>query len=238
MSEILKAENLCFSYEDRENVLTSISFEVAEGENTGVIGPNGAGKTTLFMIICGVYKATSGSVYVAGSKVEHRTFNPRVGYVFQSPDDQLFSPSVFDDVAFGPINMGLGHEEIEERVDETLKLCGCEHLSRRPSHHLSGGEKRMVAIASVLSMKPALMIYDEPTSNLDMRSRRKVIALIQRSGVTNLIASHDLEFIRELCQKVILMDSGRLIASGEPATILTDRKLMETSGLEVPYSLR
>ena len=157
--------------------------------------------------------------------------------VFQNPDDQLFCPSVWDDVAFGPRNLGLAKEEVEARVTDALSFTGGLELAGRPPHHLSGGEKRMVSIAGVLAMHPQLLIYDEPTSNLDIRSRRRLIHFLQASQETMLIASHDLEFILEVCDRVVLMDEGRFVVNGEPREVLGDAELMEAHGLERPHSL-
>ena len=232
---IVKA--LHYSYGDKANVLNDISFEIQQGESVGIIGPNGAGKTTLFLLLCGALKSTSGSINIQEQNVIHKRFNKSIGYVFQNTDDQLFSPTVWDDVAFGPINMRLSEEEVNRCVTDALQKCHCKNLACRPSHHLSSGEKRMVAIATVLSLKPDIIIYDEPTASLDMRARRDVINLIQIEQKTNLIASHDMEFILETCQRVIVIDSGNLIEDGPTNTIMADKQLMENSGLEVPFSL-
>ncbi|MHB2148868.1 energy-coupling factor ABC transporter ATP-binding protein [Calditrichota bacterium LG25] len=236
--EVIQIQSLCYSYEDKKDVLKDVSITIKEGESVGIIGPNGAGKTTLFLLLCGILKPTQGSIRIKGEEVVYRAFNPAVGYVFQNPDDQLFSPTVWDDVAFGPINMALPREEINKRVERALDICNCKQLADRPSHHLSGGEKRMVAIASVLSMEPEIMIYDEPTASMDMRSRRNIIKLVTSNKKTNLIASHDMEFILETCRRVILIDSGKLIRDGHAAEIMSNSELMETCGLEVPHSLK
>ncbi|NOX89326.1 MAG: ABC transporter ATP-binding protein [Calditrichaeota bacterium] len=235
--EIIQIQSLCYSYEDKDDVLQDVSITINEGESVGVIGPNGAGKTTLFLLLCGILKPSRGNIRINGKEVVYKAFNRSVGYVFQNPDDQLFSPSVWDDIAFGPMNMALSKEEITKRVERALEICNCKHLANRPSHHLSGGEKRMVAIASVLSMEPEIMIYDEPSASMDMRSRRNIINLIASNKKTNLIASHDMEFILETCQRVILIDSGKLIRDGQASDIMGDFELMEKCGLEVPYSL-
>ena len=238
MKNVIRLTSIDFTYPDKPDVLKNISLEVAEGESVGIIGPNGAGKTTLFLLLCGILKPLAGRIELMGKEVRYKGFNPAVGYVFQNPDDQLFSPTVWDDVAFGPINMALSRHEVEARVAKALDVSGCRELAQRPSHHLSGGEKRMVAIASVLAMQPEIMIYDEPTASLDMRARRKVINLIKSERKTNLIASHDMEFILETCGRVIILNGGEIVAQGKAADILRDRELMEECGLEVPYSLR
>ncbi|MBO8128351.1 MAG: ABC transporter ATP-binding protein [Peptococcaceae bacterium] len=235
---VLEVSGLSFHYPDRPSVLQDISFEVCSGERVGVIGPNGAGKTTLFMLICGLFKPSSGEIRLFRKRVIPGEFCPEVGLVFQNPDDQLFCPSVEDDVAFGPRNLGLPKDEVDARVREALEVTGVLDLRNRPPHHLSGGEKRLVAIAGVLAMHPRLVIYDEPTSNLDIRYRRRLIRFLQTSSQeAMLIASHDLEFILEVCRRVILMDGGKIVADGNPREILGNVTLMEAHGLERPHSL-
>jgi cobalt/nickel transport system ATP-binding protein len=233
----LEVSKLCFSYPDADGVLQDVTIRALPGERVGLIGPNGAGKTTFFMLVCGVLKPTAGEVFVFGRPVVNGEFRPDVGMVFQNPDDQLFCPSVRDDVGFGPQSMGLPKDEIVDRVAQALSSVGCSTLAERPPHHLSGGEKRMVSIAGVLAMRPRLMIYDEPSANLDIRSRRRVIRLLQASTETMLVASHDLELILEVCDRVVLIDGGRVIASGAPREIMADDELMESHGQEKPHSL-
>ena len=230
-------KNLCFSYPDKPDVLDGVDFQVAPGERVGIIGPNGAGKTTLFMSICGVLTPTGGEIMLFGEPVQPGEFRPEIGLVFQNPNDQLFCASVWDDVAFGPQNMGLSPVEVEKRVQEALSVTGLLNLGSRPPHHLSGGEKRMVAIAGILAMSPLAVIYDEPSASLDIRSRRRLIQLLQSSRQTLLISSHDLELILETCDRVILMDAGKIIADGNPQEIMGDAQLMENHGLEKPHSL-
>ena len=234
---VLSAADLWFSYPDKPDVLKNVSLTVMPGERVGLIGPNGSGKTTLFMGICGVLKPSAGEVMVLGKPVSDGNFLPDVGLVFQNPDDQLFCPSVRDDVAFGPQNMQLSKDEVEARVVEALSAVGVLALADRPAHHLSGGEKRMVSVASVLAMRPRLVMYDEPSASLDIRSRRQLISLLQASQETILIASHDLELILEICDRVVLMDDGRIVADGNPHKIMGDDKLMEAHGQEKPHSL-
>jgi len=233
----LVISGLSFSYPDNPDVLQSINLEMLPGERVGLIGPNGAGKTTLFFLACGVLKPASGSIVLFGEPVRPGEFRSEVGLVFQNPDDQLFSLSVRDDVAFGPTNMGLPRKAVADKVAAALTVTGIAELADRPPHHLSGGEKRMVSIASVLAMRPRLVIYDEPSSNLDIRSRRRLIEFLQASSQAMLIASHDLEFILEVCDRVVLMDEGRIVAAGPAPEILGDIDLMEAHGLERPHSL-
>jgi len=234
---VLIASKLSFSYPDRAQVLKDLNLKVWPGERVGIIGPNGAGKTTFFLLVCGVLKTTAGEVRLFGKPVVPGGFRPEVGLLFQNPDDQLFCPSVRDDVAFGPRNLELPDEEIKARVREALNVAGIRELVDKPPHHLSGGEKRMVSIAGVLAMRPKLVIYDEPTSNLDIRYRRRLIRFLQAAQETILIASHDLEFILEVCDRVILIDEGSIVADGEPREVMNDVELMEAHGLERPHSL-
>jgi cobalt/nickel transport system ATP-binding protein len=234
---VLSIAGLYFSYPDKPDVLKDINLAITPGERVGLIGPNGSGKTTLFMGICGVLKPSAGEVTVLGKPVAGGNFRPDVGLVFQNPDDQLFCPSVREDVAFGPQNMQLPKDEVEARVTEALAAVGALPLADRPAHHLSGGEKRMVAVATVLAMRPQLVMYDEPSASLDIRSRRQLISLLQASRQTILIASHDLELVLEVCNRVVLMDDGRVIADGDPRRIMGDAKMMEAHGQEKPHSL-
>jgi cobalt/nickel transport system ATP-binding protein len=234
---VLTARDLSFSYPDTPSVLNDVAIEVMPGERVGLIGPNGAGKTTLFLVVCGVLKPAAGLISLLGEPVAFGKFNPRAALVFQNPDDQLFCPTVREDVAFGPQNMGLPKEEVETRVKEALATVGASRFADRPVHHLSEGEKRIVSIASVLAMRPELVMYDEPSANLDIRSRRRLIRLLQSSAETILVASHDLELILEVCQRVILIDEGKIIVEGDPRQIMGDEQLMEAHGQEKPHSL-
>ena len=231
------ARHLTFAYPGCEPVLSSVSAQIYKGQRVGVIGHNGCGKTTLFMLLCGMLTPTSGEIDLFDQRVVTGQFRPEVGLLFQDPDDQLFSPSVRDDIAFGPQNMGLETEEVAQRVDLALKTTGLSALAGRAPHHLSGGEKQMVAIAGLLAMQPQLMLYDEPTASLDMRTRRRLIGFLQKAPETMLISSHDLEFILEVCDRVLLIDEGCIIADGDPVEIMGNQSLMEAHGLEKPHSL-
>lgn len=231
----LSLDRVAFTYANVPSVLKEITLTIESGERVGIIGPNGAGKTTLFLTICGVLRPSSGAVSVFGKPVIPGQFRPDVGLVFQNPNDQLFSPSVWDDVAFGVENLGYSDAEVARQVHETLEQLGILDYRDRPPHHLSGGQKRMVAIAGVLAMKPDLILYDEPSANLDLRSRRRLIEFLQQSPQTLLVASHDLDLILELCDRVLVLDNGHLVADGPPAEILSDRHLMESHGLETPF---
>lgn len=230
--------NLCFSYPDNPDVIRGINLTIRSGDRVGIIGHNGCGKTTLFLLICGILTPSSGEIHLLNQPVEPGVFRPEVGLVFQNPDDQLFSASVWDDVAFAPQNMGLSEEAVAQQVEAALATTGVQDLANRPPHHLSGGEKRMVAIAGVLAMGPQIILYDEPTANLDLRARRRLIQFLQHSQETLVISSHDLEFVLEVCDRVVLMDGGQIVADGDPHPLMSDAALMERYGLEQPYSLR
>ena len=233
----VELSNLGFNYSEERAILTDVNLTITTGEKVGLIGANGAGKTTLFMTICGVLSPNYGTVEIMGRTIEPGEFNPDIGLVFQNPDDQLFCPTVRDDVAFGAENMGLSPKEVAERVETALALTGVSHLIDRVPHHLSGGEKCMVAIASVLAMQPQVMLYDEPSANLDLKARRRLIRFLQASRETIVVSSHDLELILEICDRVVLLNQGRVVADGIPQEVMSDRILMESNSLEVPHSL-
>lgn len=237
--KILKISNVSFCYKEGEMILDGLSLEVFRTDKIGILGPNGAGKTSLFLLIAGVEKPWAGEIYFKDQKVVPGTFNPELGMVFQDSDDQVFNFSVFDDIAFGPRNMGLPEAEINRLVNEALTVLGIQHLALRAPQQLSGGEKRLVAIAGgILAMQSRLAIYDEPTSNLDLRYRRRLINFIKaHKQEAALIASHDLEFVLETCNRVVLLDQGKIVADGRPQDIMGDPLLMEEHGLEVPHSL-
>jgi cobalt/nickel transport system ATP-binding protein len=214
-----------------------LSVGVKAGQRVAIVGPNDSGKTTLLLLACGILKPSAGVVSVDDQKVETGRFDPRIAYLFQSPEDQLFCPTVFDDVAFGPLNMGLTMEDVRKRVQGALSTVGAEALAERPPHHLSGGEKRLVALATVLSMSPLIILLDEPTSNLDSRNRRQVISILKQAPQTLLVTSHDLEFLLELCPRVLLIDGGQVSADGPTRQVLADKTLLDTHGLERPHSL-
>ncbi len=233
----IAAQSISFGYPDQPEVLCSIGLTVQAGDRVGIIGHNGCGKTTLFMLLCGVLTPATGDIHLFGQPLQPGQFRPEVGLLFQDPDDQLFSASVRDDIAFGPQNMGLSPDEVAARVAQAADMAGITHLLDRLPHHLSGGEKQMVAIAGLLAMTPQIILYDEPTASLDLRTRRRLIRFLQNSTETVLISSHDLEFVLEVCDRVILIDEGRIIADGCPREIMGDQALMETHGLEKPHSL-
>lgn len=241
MKKIIEIKNLEYSYPDNTNALRGIDLDIFRGESIGLIGPNGAGKSTLLLHLNGILRKGPGSIEILGMKVEGKNLikiRQKVAIVFQEPDDQLFMPTVFDDVAFGPINTGYSEEEVRKKVEEALKEVGMTGYEKRCSHHLSLGEKKRISLATVLSMQPKILILDEPTSNLDPRARRHLMELLENLSLTKIVAGHDLELILEICQRVILLDKGRIVTNGETRKVLSDKSLMEYHGLEVPLSLR
>ncbi len=233
----LLLNNLGVAYDNNNQVLEDINLKIFPQEKVGLIGANGAGKTTLFLSICGLLSPNKGEIILSGKPVKVGEFRPEIGLVFQNPNDQLFCPTVRDDIAFGPENMGLNPEEIDKCVEEALSLTGVEKLRDRIPYQLSGGEKCMVAIAAVLAMNPQLILYDEPSANLDLKARRRLINFLKVSTQSIILSSHDLELILEVCHRVLLLSKGKIIADGNPFEIMKDKKLMEDNGLEVPYSL-
>lgn len=233
---------LTYAYPRGPTALDGVSFDVASGECVGLIGPNGAGKTSLFLCLCGVIVPRAGTLVLGGldprDPAQRRRLPSCVGVVFQNSDDQLFNATVFDDVAFGPLNLGLPSDEVRRRTAEALAAVALTGLEERAPFHLSGGEKRRVALAGVLAMRPQVLLLDEPSLHLDPRGRREFIRLLNGLPGTKVIASHDLELILQTCPRVLLLDGGRLIADGPARTLLADADLMEKHGLEAPYSLR
>jgi len=236
-TKAIALENLGFSYGQERAILTDVNLTISAGETVGLIGANGAGKTSLFLAVCGILKPTYGEVKLFDRSIEAGQFNPEIGLVFQNPDDQLFCPTVRDDIAFGLENIELPAPEVEARINAALSLTGVTHLADRISHQLSGGEKCMVAIAAVLAMLPQIVLYDEPSANLDLRARRRLIHFLNSSRETTVVSSHDLELIVEVCDRVVMLNQGRIVADGSPAEIMSNRDLMESNGLEVPHSL-
>jgi len=232
---MIDVQDLAYVYPTGRQALDSLTLRIGEGESVGLIGPNGAGKTTLFLCLCGVYARSAGRIAVAGldptSPADRKRLPSQVGIVFQNSDDQLFSSTVAEDVAFGPLNLGLSADDVKRRVAESLAKVGLTGNDERVPFHLSGGEKRRTAIAGVLAMRPSVLLLDDPTMFLDPRGRRDVIRLINELSVTKLIASHDLPLVRETTTRVLLLDEGRLIADGPTADILGDTTLMEAHGL-------
>lgn len=229
--------NLNFAYPQGKDILNDLSLSIKEGERVGLIGPNGAGKSSLFLLLTGVLAANQGKINIFGETLEPNKFRSDIGLVFQTAGDQLFSLTVKDDIEFGPQNLQLNPEEIKERTEEAMRLTDTTDLSEAAPHHLSGGQRRMVAIATTLAMRPKLVLYDEPAANLDMRSRRRLITFLQNAPHTLILASHDLELVLEVCDRVILIDEGGIVADGKANSVMADQTLMEAHGLEKPHSL-
>jgi len=233
MDKAVEIEKLSFSYPDGHQGLENVDLVVCPREAVAVIGPNGAGKSTLLLHLNGILRGNS-TVKICGLLVEEKNLKEirrKVGLVFQEPEDQLFSLSVFDDVAFGPINMGYSESEVRQRVAQALewvKMTGYDH---RSSHHLSVGEKKRIAIATVLSLNPEILVIDEPTSNLDPRSKWALIELLRQFPVTKIVATHDLELVKALCQRTVVMDEGKIVADGSTEAILSDISLLRAHGL-------
>jgi cobalt/nickel transport system ATP-binding protein len=232
--------NLSFAYGDGREAIADVTCRIDRGERVGIVGPNGAGKSTLLLLLVGVLRG-EGTTRVGGTVLSRSTLREirrQVGLVLQDPDDQLFMPTIAEDVAFGPAQTGLTRDELDKRVEEALGSVGLPGFGPREPHHLSGGEKRAASLATVLSMRPEILALDEPTTGLDPRSRRRVIELLKRREQTLLVATHDLEAVLELCGRVVLLDEGKVVTDGPAREVLADQGLMETHGLEVPLSIR
>lgn len=237
----LEVRDLWVSYPDGTQALRGLSFRLEHGEAVGLVGANGAGKSTTLLSLAGLIMPHKGSVNLGGTILSKKTVGEirrRIGFLFQDPDDQLFMPTVFDDVAFGPLNQGLSAEEVEERVRTALDQVGAGQLAERPTYRLSGGEKRSVAIATVLSMMPDVLIMDEPSASLDPRGRRLLIGLLKTFTHTRLVATHDLDLVLEVCPRTIVLSEGRVEADGETARIFEDRELLERCRLEPPLCMQ
>jgi len=232
----VQLSDLTFSYPDGRKVLHNVSLVVEKGEKVALVGPNGAGKSTLLLHLNGILRGR-GVVTVMGMEVGDGNLGlvrGQVGLVFQQPDDQLFSPTVFEDVAFGPLHMNLEDEEVRERVSWALSQVGMEGFEDRLCHHLSLGEKKRIAIATVLAMNPAILALDEPTGELDPRSRRGLIRLLRTLPQTMLVATHDMRLVDELLPRTVILDAGRVVADGPTPEILSDAALLHRHGLERP----
>jgi len=236
MHHSIVIEDLSYTYPDGHVALRGVSLNIQASEKVALVGPNGAGKSTLLLHLNGILSG-EGRVQVAGLEVNSQNLGrvrSSVGLVFQSPDDQLFSPTVYEDVAFGPIYQGLPEAEVRARVEEALEVVGMSAYARRVSHHLSMGEKKRIAIATVLSMKPEILALDEPTAGLDPRARRGLINLLAGLPLTMLVSTHDMLMVRELFPRMVIMDEGRVVADGPTCTLLEDAALLDAHGLEKP----
>ncbi len=244
MTPAIEVRDLVFRYPDGTDALRGVTFSVAPGESVGLIGPNGAGKSTLLLHLNGLlpeHLTGESAVSVSGERLTAdnvHAIRRTVGLLFQDPNDQLFCPTVFEDVAFGPRQFGLSEEEVGRRVREALARVGLQGFENRPPHHLSGGEKRRVCLAGVLACEPGILVLDEPSSDLDPCSRRELKELLRQIPITKIIATHDLELVVELCSRVLVLDAGTIVAEGPTVSLLSDEELMLRHRLERPHILR
>jgi cobalt/nickel transport system ATP-binding protein len=234
--DVLQISELKFSYPDGHQALYGVSLNLCQGDKVALVGPNGAGKSTLMLHLNGILSG-QGHVNVGGMELTHENLpiiRAMVGLVFQNPDDQLFSPTVFEDVAFGPLHMGLPEVEVRARVSEALDQVRMSNFRDRLSHHLSMGEKKRIAIATVLSMRPQILVLDEPSAGLDPRARRSLINLLRDLPISMLVSTHDLAMVKELFPRMVIMDEGRIVSDGLTMELLDNEELLEAHGLEKP----
>ena len=236
---MIEMKHVSFAYEPGKEVIRDLSFRLEDGESVGLIGANGAGKSTVMKLLLGLVSG-EGEITVGGLRLEKKTLGEirrKIGFVLQNSDNQMFMPTVYDDMMFAPLNYGMTKEEAEKKVDEVLARLELTALKNRYNHKLSGGEKKMAAVAAILAMEPEAVLMDEPTSALDPYNRRLIIRTICGMKETRLIASHDLDMILESCSRVILLSEGRIAADGKAEEVLRDKALLEANHLELPLSL-
>lgn len=240
----LSTENLSFTYPDGTQALKNINIEIEKGEKVAIIGPNGAGKSTLFSHFNGLTEPTSGCVKIEGKAISFKKdellkVRQKVGIVFQDPNDQLFAPTVKEDIAFGPMNLGLSYGEVEKRVEDALKMVGMENYEDKTPHHLSGGQQKRIAIAGIIAMKPEIMILDEPTAGLDPDGVEKVLNIMNQlneDGMTLIISSHDIDMISKYADKIFVLYNGEIIESGNKNKIFSDMELLKKAHLRTPIT--
>lgn len=236
----LKVENLAFAYPDGHQALFGVNLRIAKGDRLALLGPNGAGKSTFVMHLNGIHPTMQGRIEVDGLLVDAnnketlKVIRSKVGIVFQDPDDQLFMPTVGEDVAFGPYNMGIRGDELKKVVDDALDLVGMREFIDRPPHHLSFGQRRRVALATVLAMNPDILVLDEPSSNLDPASRRELADILRTLDISLIMVTHDLPYAFELCERSAILSAGVIVADGETKDILSDEALLRAHRLELP----
>jgi cobalt transport protein ATP-binding subunit len=233
----VSVRDLAFAYPDGFQALSGVNLSIGQGEKVALIGPNGAGKSTLMLHLNGINQPSGGSVSIGGlaaNKANIGRIRAEVGLVFQDPDDQLFSPTVYDDVAFGPVHMGLPKDEVDRRVATALEAVGLAGFEKRLPHHLSIGQRKRAALATVLSMSPSVLVLDEPSAGLDPRGRRELINLLRGLPQTLLVSTHDMKLVVEVFPRTVIMDGGAIVADGSTADLLADRELLERHGLEQP----
>ncbi len=245
MNEVhLSIKNLSYTYPDGTHALKNVNMEILKGQKVAIMGPNGAGKSTLFSHFNGLTEPKSGYLEIDGKKMEYDKktlleIRQKVGIVFQDPNDQLFAPTVKEDVAFGPMNLGLSYEEVEKRVDEALTLVGMEKFKDKTPHHLSGGQQKRVAIAGIIAMKPEIMILDEPTAGLDPQGVDKVLDILNnlnKEGMTIVISSHDIEMVNGFAEKIFVLNEGEILASGDKNEIFSNKELLKEAHLKAPIT--
>ena len=237
----IELKQVDFAYDKNIQILKQVTMQIEFGESVGLIGANGVGKSTLLKLLVGLNENYTGDIQVRGIPVVGQNLveiRKKLGYVFQDSENQLFMSTVLEDVAFGPRNCGLSESEVKKRVEDALKRMRIEHLAEKQIYKLSGGEKKMAAIATILSMQPEVVLMDEPTIALDPKNRRNLIHILNELSQTKLIASHDLDMIYDTCDRVVLMDQGEVVADGMAKEILTDQKLLEEHGLELPLGIQ
>lgn len=239
---IIETNDITYRYPDGTEALENVDFKAEEGKIVALLGPNGAGKSTLFLHFNGILRPFSGDIHVDGDEIKYdkkdlMRVRQKVGIVFQNPDDQLFAPTVIEDVAFGPMNLGLSKEEVEERVDESLKRVGMEEYKKKAPHHLSGGQKKRVAIAGILAMKPKIMVLDEPTSGLDPKGASQILRLLydlNKEGMTIIISTHDVDLVPLYAYQVYIISEGKIIKKGSPEEVFEDIKTIRDANLRLP----
>jgi cobalt/nickel transport system ATP-binding protein len=240
----LSIKNLSYTYPDGTRALKNVNMEIFKGEKVAIMGPNGAGKSTLFSHFNGLTEPTSGYLELDGKKMEYDKntlleVRQKVGIVFQDPNDQLFAPTVKEDVAFGPMNLGLDYEEVEKRVDEALELVGMKQFKDKTPHHLSGGQQKRVAIAGIIAMRPEIMILDEPTAGLDPQGVDQVLTILNnlnKDGMSIVISSHDIEMVNGFAEKIFVLNEGEILASGDRHEIFSDKELLKKAHLKAPIT--
>lgn len=245
MNEVdLSTKNLSYTYPDGTHALKNVNMEIIKGQKVAIMGPNGAGKSTLFSHFNGLTEPTSGHIELDGKRMEYDKdtlleVRQKVGIVFQDPNDQLFAPTVKEDVAFGPMNLGLSYEKVSKRVDEALELVGMEKFKDKTPHHLSGGQQKRVAIAGIIAMRPEIMILDEPTAGLDPEGVEKVLNILNnlnKEGMSIVISSHDIEMVNEFAQKIFVLNEGEILASGNKEEIFSNKELLKKAHLKAPIT--
>lgn len=241
MSTEIKIENVFFGYEQGQEILSQVSLHAGPAESIGLVGANGVGKSTLLKLIVGLYLNFEGSIRVGDLEVEKKNLpeiRSRIGYVFQDSDSQLFMTTAYEDVAFAPRNYGYPEDEVQRRAERALEMTGIAHLREKQIYKMSGGEKKLVSIATILSMTPEVILMDEPSIALDPRNRRNLIRILNTFNCLKIIASHDLDMILDTCERTILMANGKIICDGPTKEILTNRELLESNALELPFCLQ